>query len=69
MNRRINRAIRDLDDENERRNITKKLAKAQQEKLLLQQKRNDTGIEKSVANKRKAKDKHSVPKQEFARIY
>ena len=37
MNRRINRAIRDLDDENERRNITKKLAKAQQEKLLLQQ--------------------------------
>ena len=56
MNRRINRAIRDLDDENERRNITKKLAKAQQEKLLLQQKRNDTGIEKSVANKRKAKD-------------
>ena len=56
VNRRIKRLHRDLEDETdegELRRIKKGLTKAEEEKLELQQQCNDTGIQKSVAKKRK----------------
>ena len=48
--------MEDETDEGELRRIKKGLTKAEEEKLELQQQCNDTGIQESVAKKRKAKD-------------